>query len=304
MTVLFSPDREPQKIFIHVGAHKTGTTLIQSYLHQFFNNNLYFYLDPEVINNSGLLGYLYGLESKPVNLINLARKSGLSQDATLIVSHESLLGNSGLQQIGGNSYFYGIFRKSAKRLRLLLPEADIHVIFYIRRQDEFLESMYLELLATVNTDYTFNKFISIQEPTRLSWLRVITDLEDVFGADHVQVALFDDIRSGAPTFIANFMRRIGITVSPDTIPDLGKQRPSLSRGAYYLANMAMRSGMPIKYRRKLNDFLRSRWTNKTHKSANLLSCEHRYGLLSSCKPDNSVLFNKYFPDLDIALWHS
>lgn len=96
MTVLFSPDREPQKIFIHVGAHKTGTTLIQSYLHQFFNNNLYFYLDPEVINNSGLLGYLYGLESKPVNLINLARKSGLSQDATLIVSHESLLGNSGL----------------------------------------------------------------------------------------------------------------------------------------------------------------------------------------------------------------
>lgn len=290
------------KIVIHAGAHKTGTTLIQSYLTSHFQQPGYFYLNPQIINASGLLEAVHGTDKKTIDFMAVARQAGWEPGQIILVSHESLLGYSSIQTVKRNNYFYGDFRENAVRLKNLLAGWSIDVIYYVRRQDDFIVSVYQELLATAFTDQDFDSFLSSQELPRVSWERVLTDLAEAFGEEQVHFGLFDEIQAGSAHYIAGFLRRAGLDIREEDIPQLGQERPSFSQIAYEMATTAMKSGMNPADRRILNHFLRKNFSSRTHPPATLLTMEQRTALLHECEASNLLMFRKYFPDRDPQCW--
>jgi len=293
------------RIIIHAGAPKTGTTLIQVYLLNYFRHDDYFYLNPDIINNSGFLDRVHGLHDRTVDVLELAKSAGWKAGQTLVISHEALLGYGELLSIAHQHYFYGAIHDNARRLKTLLTDCDIEVVYYVRRQDEFIVSFYLEHIAYCyrDTKINFDDFISVQEPEKMSWLSRLNELVDVFGEEHVRFGLFDEIKAGPSAYVANFMRRIGVDVAEKDIPDLGRERPSLSAEAYELAMTAQKLTLDDAAEDKLFELLRTHFSNRTHHKADLLSTERRAWLMSLCEADNVAMFEKYFPDQPPRLWH-
>lgn len=303
---MVAPASARPRVIIHAGAPKTGTTLIQVYLLNYFQHDDYFYLNPDIINDSGFLERVHGLHDRPVDLLELARGAGWKRGQTLVISHEALLGYGELRSIGHENYFYGSMRDNARRLQALLAACDIEVVYYVRRQDEFIVSFYLEHLGYCYRDMTidFDDFLSVQEPEKMSWLRRLDELAEVFGGERVHFGLFDEIKAGPSAYVANFMRRIGVSVAAEDIPELGRERPSLSAEAYELAMTAMKLSLDEAAADKLFEFLRTHFSNRTHHKAKLLSAEKREWLMSLCAADNVAMFEKYFPEQPSGLWHA
>lgn len=290
------------RVVVHAGAHKTGTTLIQTYL---FNHTRdpFFYLDPEVINASGFLERVQGARRDSADLLEIAEGAGWKRDQTLLISHEALLGYGMMMEVGEESYFYGALRDNALRLKAILCDCDVDIVYYFRRQDEFIVSLYLEHLSCGHINCDFDAFLAIQDPGRMSWLTIADALVEVFGKEKVHFGLFEEISHGARAFIWNFLRRIGASVSEDEVPEMGRERPSFSAAAYELAKTAFEIPLSAEDRQKLNEFLRANFSNRTHPKAQLLSSERRRWLLDQCEADNRTLFAKYLPEYSFALWH-
>lgn len=137
----------------------------------------------------------------------------------------------------------------------------------------------------------------------MSWFRIAEDLVSVFGGAHTHFGLFDEINSGARSYVANFLRRIGANIPEEDIPELGQERASFSAAAYELAKTALKLQMQKEDTEKLRDFLRTNFSSTTHQKANLLTSERRLWLMALCEHDNIALFEKYFPTQDPLVWH-
>ena len=290
------------KVIIHAGAHKTATSLIQAYLLKRFRHDDYFYLRYDIINSSGFHGLVHGLHDNPIDFFQLASKAGWRKGQTIIVSHEALLSDGDLLYADSPKYFYGSIASNAPRLRRLLSDSDIELIFYVRRQDEFLVSLYLELLAYAGLDRDFESFAASQVPDRMSWLSVLDQLTNIFGANHVQFGLFEEIKNGSNFFIRSFLNRIGVSVTADDIQPIEVVHPALSSEAYELAMTGMKQLKNKSERETLMNFLRIHFPSTTHHKADLLTPDHRVWLMSICEPDNRIMFDKYFPNINRSLW--
>ena len=290
------------KVIIHAGAHKTGTTLIQNYLLNHFQLDGFFYLNPEILNANDFLGLVQGLHDRPIEFLELARNAGWRPSQTIIVSHESLLGYSHMLAIGEKSYFYGLIGENARRLKRLLNDCELHLIYYVRRQDSFIESLYLEHLSNLHLEMDFESFVSIQKPDHMSWLRLLNELTEVFGVDHMRLGLFEEISNGPRRFLANFLSRIGCDVEEDELPSFANSRPSLSRVGYELALSNIKLLTAREDKLKLLAFLTRNFSNSTHPKAGLFSPERRTWFMNLCQPGNRIMFDKYFPNMDRSLW--
>lgn len=294
--------RQP-RIVIHAGAHKTGISLIQSYLAHHFRRSDCFYLNPEVINASGLLNAVHGIDDQPINFMAVARQAGWNSHQTILISHESLLGFCSLQTAKRDRYFYGALPENAARLKNLLAGWHIDVVYYIRRQDDFIAAIYLELLAAGLTNQDFDTFLSAQDLSQVSWGRVLNDLTDAFGKKHVRFGLFDEIQLGPRYYVAGFLRRAGLNISDEEIPVLREDLPSFSQIAYELAMAAIKLAMPASERILLNHFLRKNFSNRTHEAFDLLTEERREQLMQQCETHNVRMFKTFFPQYANCHWY-
>ena len=290
------------KVIIHAGAHKTGTTFIQNYLLNHFQRDGFFYLKPEILNSNDFLGLVQGLHDRPIEFLELARNAGWRPGRTIIVSHESLLGYSHMLAKGEKSYFYGLIGENARRIKRLLNACELHLIYYIRRQDNFIESLYLEHLSNLHLEMDFESFVSLQNPDHMSWLSLLNELTEVFGVDYVRFGLFEEISKGSRRFLADFLSLIGCNVEEDELPSCEKSRSSLSRVGYELAisNLKLLSTREDKF--KLLTFLTKNFSNSTHPRADLFTPDSRAWLMNACEPENRIMFDKYFPNMDRSLW--
>lgn len=158
------------RIILHIGNYKTGTSALQNFL---FNNRkqlekcgIYYGNTWKIVNNHaglafgilkealekyGLLNFcsdLEDLEENPSVIATKLRFTAESRGAgTIIISHEGLFADL-LQVLAGLSSSFKIKDRDnvneyiSARLKELFPEAEI--VCYLRRQDLYIESMYME----------------------------------------------------------------------------------------------------------------------------------------------------------------
>ena len=180
------------RIVFHVGAHKTGTTLVQDYLGQ----QLKALRDKGIAHiPRGRMGRLVGwgdvLADDPSPFAT--ELAGFAADPsihTVVLSHEDTLGRPFTRADPG---LYPDAARNAQLLRGILDGYDVRIIVSTRRQHEFLGSYYLQTVHEGGTE-TFAQWATHLDLEQLSWRRVIDPFTAAFGSGAVHLLDFATIR--------------------------------------------------------------------------------------------------------------
>ena len=221
------------KITLHVGAHKTGTSLIQKYMRDKPEQLASFGV--RVISRSDtntLIGWGKTLIDRPQLLSDRLDVESADPSARYIIaSHENTLGRPHLPS---GDYLYPESATRVAALAGILRDRNSRVIMYLRPQASFLESYYLQLVQQ-GESFTFDQWLDRVDFDRLSWRPVVDSLRASLGPDRVAIGDFEEIRAGQELFLAGFFHRIdpAIIVKPEysaaTQPEHLRQGPRGSR---------------------------------------------------------------------------
>jgi hypothetical protein len=191
-----------KRIWLHIGAPKTGTTFLQAALLQGAQQ-----LRSQSITYVGE-GYWLGVDLRDkvlsheckVNLREhwtkiLARCEG----ETVILSSEGFFGR--WEANGADN------KQLAERLRDVFPKNQIEVVMCVRRFDKFYESLYNQTIKE-GLSHDFEEFIRKFDPEGLRWDVRLRPYVDVFGASNVHIADFDKEIRDQTRFVENIFKVI------------------------------------------------------------------------------------------------
>lgn len=267
------PHAVPQKeVVYHLGAHKTGSSLLQKFMRdnpEVLRRHRIAYLGRGEMNTC--VGWGKRLLNRPEiledRLAELAADEGCDR---VVTSHENTLGPP-LKP--GAPHLYPRGPEIVEQLARVLKPWRARAFLYIRPQDEFLESYYLQQIHQ-GEHMSFGEWLEDIDLTALSWQPVVAALRAQFGADRVEVVDFGLIREGQNRFIADFLRRIDPTIefTPDYRPI---RNPSISGKGLRIALVANRHLRTDWERKAMRTFLQRHFSNQDYPRPVLLSDEQK-----------------------------
>lgn len=176
-----------KKLFIHIGTHKTGTTVFQETLMQLKN---------ELINTDRLMWARKGCFSHYRRLENIITydtkleeefhgfiKELTNNGSQFIISAEGLSGTK-----RGNVYSNTDI--IAKTLKAASAGIETHILVMVRRQDEFIQSLFTQK-RHLGESMNLNEFISNIELDYLDWNNFLEPWIECFGKSNVHVLPYD-----------------------------------------------------------------------------------------------------------------
>lgn len=188
------------KIHVHLGAHKTATTFIQSQLHD--NRALLqaghvgfagiWTIRRDFTNHFDRLSWLDGLW-RPLTRRYLARKLDRILEAdrsasTFILSDENLLG-----LISANYWFGRLYPQAAIRVRMLdglLKRHDTRYFLAIRRYPDYLTSSWLQL-ASRGKAPRFEEYRARFGPEKRGWGELVAEIAHACGPERLTVWTYE-----------------------------------------------------------------------------------------------------------------
>jgi hypothetical protein len=207
-----------KRIIIHVGMPKTATTFLQKEIFSQLENVLYWnkhqYLH-ELIRNLPFRN----IEDFDIDEVKMELESQLGdiKEEFILISHESLFGHP--------FYNFSWHKENAQILNALFPEA--HILVTIRKQDDFIESLYLHSIQVgfaqklnrfLNYDknnkafgnYAYNKGLNV-DVHQLNYCRFISVYEDLFGKNKVDVKPFELFKEDKMNFLKSIYDNYGLS---------------------------------------------------------------------------------------------
>jgi hypothetical protein len=269
---------------LHLGAHKTGTSLIQKY----FRDN------PRLTAEVGIayvprgdMNHLvrWGTEAEkhPERLRDRLTNEAARAAEVILVSHENALGRP---VVAGRD---GLYPKALRFARALLaiceqtPDLDPHIVYYVRPLEEFLESYFLQTVHQGRT-HSFAEWFARFDPASLAWGPVIAALDETFGADRVSVGDFREIKQGQHQFLRNFIRRAGLPEPPE-VAYIPIRNPSVSDRGLRMALDINPLLKDPKERKAVRGFLQRNFNNRRETRARPMPESVREQLRRSDEPD-------------------
>lgn len=195
-----------RQVVYHLGAHKTGSSLLQKFMRdraEALRQHRMYYVNRSEMND--YVGWGKKLLNRPTLLEHrLADAFADPWYRTVITSHENTLGPPFKP---GAAHLYPRGPELVEQLARVLGWWPSRVILYVRPQDEFVESYYLQRVHQGHRQ-TFAEWLEEIDLDALSWRPVADALVDHFGSAHVDIVDFGLIRNGQDAFVADFFRRI------------------------------------------------------------------------------------------------
>lgn len=188
-----------KKLIIHMGAHRCGSTAVQSMLRreqaQLRENGIKVLLRADMVAGGLDLRRLHKYHSvNPIWKSKLNRTvSALDEtDAhTLLASEENLMGTMpAVRSKGFYPHFGRLARGLAKVSTMVEGKATIEPRLVIRRQDRYLESVYAFRVSR-GLGQDFDTFIRNVTKTPVSWLKLVQALDGLPSSVQAQVALLE-----------------------------------------------------------------------------------------------------------------
>ncbi|GHC49712.1 hypothetical protein [Neogemmobacter tilapiae] len=188
------------KLYIHMGTHRTATTSIQSFLYE---------------NRAALAkqGVLYPFDVRRHQAqINLATKRGKMD----------MLEKKLMEQVAAQRKISKVilsdedicFVQDLEVFAKLKEQFDLHFVLFMRRQDLWLESWYMQNVKwqffKKYCHLTFAEFFDLRED--FFWMdydQVIRKLENFVAPDHIHLAIFERAAMGEGP-VQEFMSLVGI----------------------------------------------------------------------------------------------
>lgn len=282
-----------EHLVLHVGAPKTGTSLVQKavianrelFLKHGYTTLVRHDFDEVTDKLHGRWrrhGLGYGTLDRAVAHLAEATKDAKN----LLISHEDLLGPIGAFRQG---VLYGEAGAVLERIHEALAPQRTTVLLYVRQQDRYLESVYLQIVRQGGT-ITFDEFMAQVTPESLRWDDLVDRMAVALPSDaEVKVNYFESIKDrGARDFCRDFVREF----APQVKVKLPFNTSGVNRGwsdqalQIGLAGNAVLQGDD---RRRLRRFLDENLSNVTHPKPVLLSDEQRADLLGELRAPNEKL---------------
>jgi hypothetical protein len=200
-----SPIRKKTVVF-HVGAHKTGTSLIQKYMRDnvsVLRQHRIYYLSRSAMND--YVGWGDKLRRDPDPLARKMRNMlAIPWFKVLIASHENTLGRP---LVKGGAHLYPRAPEIIDALGRLLRPHRPKIFLSIRPQEQFLESNYLQSIHQ-GGHQAFQAWLDRVDLDAVSWAPVVDKLCETFGREHVEIVDFRRIKHGQQAYVNHFFTRI------------------------------------------------------------------------------------------------
>lgn len=262
-------------VVYHLGAHKTASSLLQKFMRDnrdALRRHRIHYVNRSEMNDH--VGWGKRLLTQPERLERrVAEALANPWYRTLVISHENTLGPPFKD---GAAHLYPRGPELAEQLAHVLRHWRSRVVLYIRPQDEFVESYYLQRIHQGAT-LSFAEWLEQIDVDAISWRPLVDALVEHFGREHVEVVDFGTIRHGQSEFVADFLRRVGAgsRIDPTYRP---VRNPSISAKGLGIALAANRHLRRDRERKAMRKFLQRHFSNQRYPRPVLLSEEERRGL--------------------------
>lgn len=221
------------KVFLHLGAHKTGTTFVQTNLasgQDFFERNGWRFIflnreNPEVYRH--LMRNHKRNKDGEWRVLAKFLKEVREGDKNVMISSENLLGRMSLRMTGG---IYTHHEQMIERLKSGLDGAEVGVAFSIRNYADYIESTYQWQIVAGRYD-KFEAYLEQVMTDEMSWPAVAESLVSAFGAENVFLSTYEMFRRALTEYIAAMLDRAGLPGTEFQCQHTGALNTSFSKGA-------------------------------------------------------------------------
>lgn len=260
-------------VVFHVGAHKTGTSLVQKYLRAnaaALRRRRVYYLGRAAM--SDYVGWGEKLLDDPGPMADRMRHILRSPwFKVLIASHENTLGRP---FAAGGGQLYPRAPELVGALAELLRGYPAKIFVSIRPQADLLESYYLQTIHEGGHE-RFAAWLDRIDLDAISWTPLVRDLVDTFGRDHVEVVDFRLIGMGQEAYLGHFFSRIDARYASLGTGYTTVRNPSISDKGLQLALAANPELRSSGERRLMRKFLQANFSNTRYPRPVLLGEEQR-----------------------------
>lgn len=221
------------KFVIHIGVHKTGTTLLQRNLehnHETLRAQSVYALTQEW---PGLLerqlDYIRRLQNAkrlplPENALSRAvrriSRAAAERDARMVLmSEENYLGGTIHRQFKWGAEKAQLYPMATACLQLLtfgIKDEDLRFVLYTRDLGGILRGHYTEGLRALAMPYTFEEMLDRCDLTRFRFTDLIARIRATRPGAEFAIQRFEDIRDGTKPFVQDFFR--ACTLNPARMP--------------------------------------------------------------------------------------
>lgn len=263
------------QVVYHVGAHKTGTSLVQSYLaenRRALRKQNVTYLTRGTLEN--WVRELDGGSDDPGALTRRLDEAFLRRpEGVVLASYENTLGPPFSSKRAG---LYPRAEERAAALREVLANHSTKILLGIRPQSGFVESFYIQTVQQGGYQ-TFAEWFGNLDLDQLSWRPVIDVLVRTFGRETVEVIDFNTIRNGALAYLRGFLDRVDRNIELEG-SEAPRDNASLSEKGLRIALAANPHLTDKEERAEMRKFLQDQFPNTKYPRPVLLSDAQRADL--------------------------
>lgn len=223
------------RVIIHIGYHKTGTSAIQ----WFCSKNRGCLLD------QGIDYTEIGLYQTGHHILS-HKWGGWLDTSTFSQSPESawdeladyVQANDGKTLIVSSERFCGLLNyvrpdEILSYIREKLYKTRVEIVAYVRRQDDFAETLFKQGVRGKAYRCTIEEFIENLPPI-FDYYDTMSLWANYFGSENVSVRLYDPSRFLGGNLIVDFFERSGLQVPEKSVWENTHQNPSISSAAAIL----------------------------------------------------------------------
>ncbi len=200
------------KTYLHLGVHKTASTLLQKSIQISKTKESGVYpivRDTHYILTNTLRKYLKGtLEVEAAKrLYDKVTKDAKTQNASsILLSDENLLGDPASIHIKRNNptLFYPNLRNRLDNLKRVIGN-DFHTVIYTRQQETLFRSLYLDGLKYFRYHYSLEEFTAQCLNANFRFDKLAMN----FDSQKLTLIPFESIKEGTNSFVKNFWEAIG-----------------------------------------------------------------------------------------------
>lgn len=250
------------RIYVHLGVHKTATTLIQNFLHKnekkLKKHRISSMLLRECMTMVG--PWAKGLAKRDAaEFQNHIKGIADSGTQSLVISCEDLIGSP---FPGGRKA--GLYPNASENMQgfydLLGDRYTIHPIIYLRPQAEFIQSWYLQLVNK-GSDETFPRWFERQKNANFSWEPLVSGLDRISNG-MLKVRDFRSISNGSTKYAEDFCHFFNGPANLE-MPKTKIQNPGLGDKGLELA-LKINKMLTQAERMKVRRFLQKNFSNKDY----------------------------------------
>lgn len=279
-----------KEVILHIGAGKTGTSSIQRCLsnnaNELLNHDIYvpstdLSLDGQRTGQH--VWYFASLRKKTIEEAKTALETNLRAQLKTQSQSKILLSAENLSDRNGIS---SLFKDLAK-------EYTFKIIFYIRRQDNYLLSAWQQWFAKADND--FWAWMLRSAGNIGNWKLVIEDWESVIPRENIQVRIYDRQELVNEDVVSDFFNLLNVPTSSLNIESGSNQNPSFNLGIIDLVEKNSNLFEGAHDNEFYNFLAKFSPSSKKISKHSPISFKQRMAILSKYNESNNWILENYFP---------